>query len=240
MKGSQFYQRLVCKDAGIEGWEQHLRGAILAINEGLPSPSNMTFQHVELLLEGSISRDDKNFEKYMKDVSTEDEKLKLESFLSTVDSTFTNRSEVDATVRVFTVLLIFAMNCPQLQCETQPTINDHPVFTDFMLLSKRGNAVNADEKMCLIEVKRSDIVCSMRKESNVVAQGLREAHIMFASRPKLMSLLLLLTNSSDWSFAQIERGAKGKIKVISTIHFNIDTYGMKISPVYSILKNYLQ
>lgn len=37
---------------------------------------------------------------------------------------------------------------------------------------------------------------------------------------------LILTNSLDWSFALVERGVKEKIKVTSTLHFDIKSYGV--------------
>ena len=220
MNGVQYIQNLICKDVGIEGWSQQLCEAIVKLEEGLyiPSPLHMKFKHVHLILDGSISEENEGLKKYItKDALTEEEKKKVKFCYTVTNDAFTNSSEADASVRVFALLFNF-ISCHSVKCSA---------VTDFLMLSSTD-----PERMSVIEVKKATISCTFGIESNEVAQALREVHIVFLSHPELKSLLLILTNSLDWSFALVERGVKEKIKVTSTLHFNIKSYGVDIFDVY--------
>ena len=80
-----------------------------------------------------------------------------------------------------------------IECSKQPTILYHKAFIDFLI------KVSTRKKMALIEVKNPRISCNLHIRPRETAQVLREAQIILLQKES-PSLLLVLTNSIEWSF----------------------------------------
>ena len=231
LKERESVKQVLCASAGIEGWHDNITEAIIKFQEGIPSPSNIKWDDVEHILSGSISCSPNGLIDNLPDV-TKEEETHLKSQYTIADNVLTNISEADASCRVFTLLLALFRFLSHGKIKCQPTINHHPIFTDYLIKVSNGT------KCVIIEVKRSDMACNLRQTHDQVAQVLREAHILLMEQKHLSSLLFVLTNSTAWSFGVAERSGE-KISVISSVHYDLHVPGVDLLTVYKILKKYL-
>ena len=228
IKQNEYVRASLCMTAGIEGWQEQVYEAIIDANEGLPSPSAMTVDKIDLILVDEISESDSEFSQYISNEENKD----LNELCTVVKSNFSHTTEADSSVRVIAVLfcLFKELADKKVLCKSQPTVIDHPIFTDFLIV------LSSSTKIALIEVKKPELTCNFRVKTKAVAQALRKAHIMLMDRKDVESLILILTNAIDWSFAFVKRQGE-KIVVTSTLHYNIASFAT-YSNVYSILKKY--
>ena len=231
LKYREFVKQSICASVGLEGWHDNITEAIIISQEGIPSLSNMKWDDVEHILSGSISCSPNGLIDNLPDV-TKEEETHLKSQYTIADSVITQFSEADASCRVFTLLLALFRFLSHGKIKCQPTISHHQTFTDYLINISNGM------KCVIIEVKRIDITCNLRRPTDQVAQVLREAHILLMEQKHLSSLLFVLTNSTAWSFGVAERSGE-KISVISSVHYDLDVPGVDLLTVYKVLKKYL-
>ena len=231
LKYPEFMKQVLCASVGIEGWHDNITEAIIKSQEGIPSPFNMKWDDVEHVLSGNISCSPNGLNDNLPDI-TKEEETHLKSQYTFADSVITKFSEADASCRVITLLLALFRFLSHSKIKCQPTISHHQTFTDYLINISNGT------KCVIIEVKRIGIQCSLRQETDEVAQVLREAHILLMEQKHLSSLLFVLTNSVQWSFGVAERSGE-KISVISSVHYDLDAVDADVSTVYKVLKKYL-
>lgn len=103
---------------------------------------------------------------------------------------------MDACVRIVFLLYFIATESEHtIEVQTQPSIEGHACFTDFLILVKRSDVV-----VFLVQVKKSSINTSLHLKSKETAQVLREAHILLQKMPLGQNLPFILTNGMNWSF----------------------------------------
>lgn len=118
----------------------------------------------------------------------------------------TNRSEMEATIRVLSVVMEVVMEAVEehadIKIELQPSLSNHLIY----LSSSEGSP------LLIIEVKNSD-VNTMFGENDCTAQVLREAHITLQDEKcNRQKLPFILTNGAIWSVGIAVKDAH-KIKV---------------------------
>ena len=118
----------------------------------------------------------------------------------------TNRSEMEATIRVLSVVMEVVMEAVEehadIKIELQPSLSNHLIY----LSSSEGSP------LLIIEVKNSD-VNTMFGENDCTAQVLREAHITLQDEKcNRQKLPFILTNGAIWSVGIAAKDAH-KIKV---------------------------
>ena len=196
------------------------------LQSGLPSPSNMTWKDATKIL-SSV------------DITTNSDKI-LENLpsitprkdiLDDVNMFFSNVTQMDATVRVVQFLLavckdIYDSTGQKVKIQCQPTFENHPVFTDFLI------CMTDDKPKLIIEVKKSATYPGLALKTKEVAQMLREVHIV---TEKTSTLPFLLTNSVVWSFGVAQR-VGNKVTVLSTLEVNVR---YEYDTVYQVLRKYL-
>ena len=107
---------------------------------------------------------------------------------------FRNVTEMEAVMRVGVVVLC-AVKDLEVTVQLQPSLTNHPTFTDFLFVVK-----STGQAICFIEVKNSSEFTSLTLETAATAQALREAQITLANNPAESARLpFLLTNSLMWS-----------------------------------------
>lgn len=126
---------------------------------------------------------------------------------------FENNSEMDAVIRVSTFVMQ-AVNGLDVTVRLQPSIENHPVFTDFYFVFS-----NENKPLSFIEVKNSSLSCILGSQSLQVAQCLREAHILTARLTT--TIPFILTNSFHWSFGLASRKGS-KIEIQEHFYILID------------------
>ena len=94
-----------------------------------------------------------------------------------VDMFFTNKTEMDAAVRVVQFLLVVCKDIydstqQRVKIQCQPKFREHPIFTDFLICK------TDDTPKLIIEVKRSTIYTSLHFKSKEAAQMFKEVHIV--------------------------------------------------------------
>ena len=92
----------------------------------------MKWDDVELILSGSISPSPNGLNDNLPDV-TKEEETHLRSLYAVANSTLTKISEADASCRVFTLLLALFCFLSHDKIKCQPTIKNHPTFTDYFI-----------------------------------------------------------------------------------------------------------
>ena len=88
----------------------------------------------------------------------------------------------------------------EVTVQLQPSIINHPTFTDFLFVFK-----STDQAICFIEVKKIEEFTSLTAKTPATAQALREAQIILNSPAQGARLPFLLTNSKMWSFGVAEK-----------------------------------
>ena len=183
------HRETLCKEAGLTGWSDRLKEEIEK-SKGLPSPSQITYESVKLFVSERI-RDPIN----ITEVLAEDEEKRLMELWEFVQELCAQTSEADALFRLSAIILHLFQNNPrsgQYKINCQPTVKQHPVFTDILIEIVNGH------KCLLIEAKRFSIATDISMETNETAQVFRETHIYLQHNKHLNEVPFVLTNSVVW------------------------------------------
>ena len=120
----------------------------------------------------------------------------------------------------------------ELELQLQPSIADHPVFTDFYMILKENSST---VPLLIIEVKNSDTSTNLDMNRSSTAQVLREVHILL-NHLRLPKLPFILTNSLTWGIGEAERLPSGQIRVTSnTLHHLLHPISHEDSNVLRLL-----
>ena len=138
--------------------------------------------------------------------------------LTVVMKYFSNRSEMEANLRVAMVVMgaVCCANPPEIVIELQPSLPDHTAVTDFLIVSCERNE---NTPLAFIEVKKPEITTSLTMRSDASAQALREAHILLQNCKSEKQLPFLLTNSILWSFGLAKK--RGPHHISLEDHFTL-------------------
>ncbi len=215
---------LICETARIEDFEEDVVDTIASMIEELPSPSHMRYEHVGLILDGKVSSVN-NAGELKECVLSSKEREFLIDMYSAVDRSCSND---DVSTRVVTLVITLAKHM-KIEFSTQPMENQTAnIGYSIDISSLFGTA--------LIEIKKSATYCDLLLEVDDTAQALRQAHLTMEKRQGLSCLLLVTTNSRGWSFGLVKR-KRNKIKVTSTVHFDIHNEE-EIVHIYAMLKSH--
>lgn len=167
----------------------------------LPSPSNMKWKDVSKILDGKLPSTN-----ILPTVEGETLSDWLKHDMKRYSKVLTNRSEMEATIRVLSVVMEVVMEAVEehadIKIELQPSLSNHLIY----LSSSEGSP------LLIIEVKNSD-VNTMFGENDCTAQVLREAHITLQDEKcNRQKLPFILTNGAIWSVGIAVKDAH-KIKV---------------------------
>lgn len=138
----------ICELASIVGWDVEITEVIEAM-EGLPSPSNMTFDHVKsILVSETIPLDETMVQDMPKDLA-KDEEENLHKMWKLANTLVAQKTEADVFFRLSVIVSNLFQSIPaskleHLKLNCQPTIENH---TDILLEIHNGN------KSLLIEMK---------------------------------------------------------------------------------------
>ena len=137
--------------------------------------------------------------------------------LQCLQTKFAFASATDTLLRV-AILVMQAVEGLDVTVKLQPSIENHPIFTDVYIVIQQ----NA-EGVAFIEVKNPSIAVHLESESPAVAQTLREAHILTTARQGQASIPFVLTNGFEWSFGQAcRKGPKIAITRRFFLSINLD------------------
>ena len=137
---------------------------------------------------------------------------------------------MEANARVLLLVLDAMSQCDDVMINLQPSVDGHPVFTDFCFMTRHGKRF-----LSLIEAKSVQIYTDLRTETQSTAQVLREAHILMCKDQCLAHLHIVLINSLVWSFGLVERAPHQKIMV--TKHFHLPTIYENLELLVQYLKS---
>ena len=112
------------------------------------------------------------------------------------------RSEMEATIRIFTVVLevidrIAKKTQRELRIQLQPSL---PIFTDILI-----KITDSEVPLLIIEAKKPSIATTLSPFQDTTAQVLREAHIVLQKFP-VKEIPFILTNSNTWGVGIAEKG----------------------------------
>ena len=164
----------------------------------LPSPSNMKWKDVSKILDGKLPSTN-----ILPTVEGETLSDWLKHDMKRYSKVLTNRSEMEATIRVLSVVMEVVMEAVEehadIKIELQPSLSNHLIY----LSSSEGSP------LLIIEVKNM----IMFGENDCTAQVLREAHITLQDEKcNRQKLPFILTNGAIWSVGIAVKDAH-KIKV---------------------------
>ena len=116
-------------------------------------------------------------------------------------------SEMEATIRVLSIVLEAVEGLSDIQIKLQPSLPNYTIFTDFLIYLERS-----ESPVLIIEVKKHN-TNALFGDNDSTAQVLREAHIALQD-PKCerQRLPFILTNGEIWSLGIAEK-VTNKIKV---------------------------
>ena len=116
-------------------------------------------------------------------------------------------SEMEATIRVLSIICEVVEELPDIQIKLQPSLQNHSTYTDFLIYLESSGS-----PLLIIEVKKQADVALFGENVNT-AQVLREAHLVLQDEKcKVQKLSFILTNAEIWSLGIAEK-AGNKIKV---------------------------
>ena len=112
------------------------------------------------------------------------------------------RSEMEATIRIFTVVLevidrIAKKTQRELRIQLQPSL---PIFTDILI-----KITDSEVPLLIIEAKKTSIATNLSPFQDATAQVIREAHIVLQKFP-IKEIPFILTNSNSWGVGIAEKG----------------------------------
>ena len=125
------------------------------------------------------------------------------------------RSEMEATIRIFTVVLevidrIAKKTQRELRIQLQPSL---PIFTDILI-----KITDSEVPLLIIEAKKTSIATNLSPFQDATAQVLREAHIVLQKFP-IKEIPFILTNSNIWGVGIAEKGEGQFIRMkLNTTH----------------------
>ena len=170
----------------------------------IPSPSNMKWDTIDIILENKFPL------KRIQDFSGEHKQVKLDAdaFMEILDTKFENRTEMEVVVRIFSLLVCVVSDLENVHIRLQPSEYGHPCFTEFLIEIRNGTSIKR-----LIEVKKSTIMVDLGAKSDETAQALREAHIMLQTSPVQTIEPFLITNGKVFSFGMVSKTETTKIRL---------------------------
>ena len=123
-----------------------------------------------------------------------------------------NSTEMEASARVLLLVLNVVHHCDNVTVNLQPSVHNHPVFTDFCFVTESDGSPRL-----LIEVKRINLYTDTSNKTPMTVQVLGEVHILLTRNAHFSQCMpFVLTNSKVWSFGMAEK-VGDKIRV--TNHF---------------------
>ncbi len=183
----------------------------------LPSPSDTKWHHIDRILKGPLPKAEAFPRILDEEYAVGDEFITIVK--DVLCDNFRNRTEVEAVMFVGLVVLC-AVKSLNVQVQMQPSIQNHPTFTDFSYVLKLSER---EEVICIIEVKKVAIFPNLLFETDSTAQSLREAQIVLEGADQDKKFPLILTNGCYWSFGIAQKFTGGLIKLISVQNFNLET-----------------
>ena len=211
-------------------WKSICTSFLSQIRPILPTPSNMEWSDVHLVLEGAIPP----IKYFSGDKAALQDSTNVS--LKILNKNFRNASEMEAVIRVAVIVLDAVMGT-NLTVQLQPSVKHHTTFTDFYFIIKENGE---DIPKAFIEVKNISVSVAM-SETKPVAQAPREAQIIISEilPSSIDQVPFILTNSYDWCFGLANRAIGGKISIVEHFHLRSDlrTTGPDVQKIVEATKN---
>jgi hypothetical protein len=198
----------------------------------LPSPSDTKWHHVDRILEGPLPKAEALPRIVDEECAVGDEFITIVK--DVLCENFRNLTEAEAVMFVGQVVLCAVKNL-KVQVQMEPSIRNHPTFTDFSFVLKISGR---EELICIIEVKKIAVHPNLAFQTDFTAQSLREAQIMLEGADENKKFPLILTNGAHWSFGTAEKSTGGLIKLLSVQNFllmTLEDWKIVISYLKSII-----
>lgn len=198
----------------------------------LPSPSDTKWHHMDRILEGPLPEAEALPPILDEEYAVGDEFITIVK--DVLHDNFRNLTEAEAVMFVGQVVLC-AVKSLNVQVRMQPSIQNHPTFTDSSFVLKISGR---EELICIIKVKKITIYPNLAFQTDFTAQSLREAQIVLEGADENKQFPLILTNGSHWSFGIAQKSTGGLIKLISVQNFlllTLDGWKIIITRLKSII-----
>lgn len=132
----------------------------------------------------------------------------LTTYMTWADKFLTNTTEMEVNARILPLVLDTVSQCDNVIINLQPSVDGHPVFTDFCFVTRDERAHCRSSKQKKVQTYQ---ICALRQQALRKCSG---KCTFWCARIILLHLPIVLTNSMVWSFGLVERvTGMDKIKV---------------------------